>query len=444
MLTHASLLRLVRQEDWFTSIDLKCYEYCVLPFGLSLSPRVFVRCMEAAIAPLRQQDIRLATYLDNWLLLAQSEQEAGTHTRTLIRHLSDLGFMVNAEKSMLSPAQSIIFLGLSLDSVSFTARLSVERVKTFRTCLALFCPHRSVRFRLCLRLLGLMVCHSRSLSWPPPHEGFPVLGGFPQAGSRASRHAESVGHIGVRQSAASLASLDFPDPGEAHGLRPVQESGHYRCESVGLGRNTQGPVCERTLERWSPAVSHKFSGALSGVSLSETLPPVSRRSPCLGEDGQYNNSGVYQSSRGVAFPSVTHAGTQTDPLEQRASPLPESDARSGGPEHGCGPAVQGHASIGGVDSAPGDRGTDMDALRSSCDALASRDLLVAACSALATPAAQGSAVAGRGGGVSPTPGAPRAVGLACEWLDLTTVGLPQTVIANMGATTSHSETSKQI
>ncbi len=149
MLTHTTLLRLVQQNDWFTSIDLKdayfhipiypphrkylrfafqgvCYEYRVLPFGLSLSPRVFVRCTEAAIALLRPQGIRLATYLDDCLLLAQSEQEARAHSCILIWHLFDLDFMINAEKSMLSPVQSIIFLGLSLDSVTFTARLSAE------------------------------------------------------------------------------------------------------------------------------------------------------------------------------------------------------------------------------------------------------------------------------------------------------------------------------
>ena len=110
MLTHTSLLRLVRQDDWFTSVDLKdayfhvpvyyphrkylrfafqgiCYEYRVLHFGLTLSPKVFVRCTEAAIAPLRQQGIRLATYLDDWLLLAQSEHEAITQTNVLVKHL---------------------------------------------------------------------------------------------------------------------------------------------------------------------------------------------------------------------------------------------------------------------------------------------------------------------------------------------------------------------
>ena len=115
---------------------------------------MFVRCTEAAIAPLRQQGTLLATYLDDWLLLAQSEQEA--RARILIRHLFDLGFVINVEKSMLSPAQGIIFLGLSLDSVTFTARLSAERVKTFRACLRLFHPGKSVHFRLCLRLFGLM------------------------------------------------------------------------------------------------------------------------------------------------------------------------------------------------------------------------------------------------------------------------------------------------
>lgn len=57
----------------------------VLPFNLSLS--AFVRCTEAAIAPMRCQGMRLATYLDDWLLLAQSEQEAAAQTCVLVQHL---------------------------------------------------------------------------------------------------------------------------------------------------------------------------------------------------------------------------------------------------------------------------------------------------------------------------------------------------------------------
>ena len=88
MLTTRSLLSKVRKDAWFTSVDLKdaffhipihrlhrkflrfalegqVYEYCVLPFGMALSPRVFTKITQAAVAPLRAMGIRLLTYLDD-------------------------------------------------------------------------------------------------------------------------------------------------------------------------------------------------------------------------------------------------------------------------------------------------------------------------------------------------------------------------------------------
>lgn len=44
-----------------------------------------------AIALFRQQGICLATYLDNWLLLALTKQQAVTQTNILVSHLVDLG-----------------------------------------------------------------------------------------------------------------------------------------------------------------------------------------------------------------------------------------------------------------------------------------------------------------------------------------------------------------
>ncbi len=47
----------------------------VLPFGLSLSPRVFTKVAEAALVPLREQGVRILNYLDDWLILAQSQDQ---------------------------------------------------------------------------------------------------------------------------------------------------------------------------------------------------------------------------------------------------------------------------------------------------------------------------------------------------------------------------------
>lgn len=82
MLTVPRVRQSVCRGDWFVTIDLKdsyfqipiwerhwrflrfvlndkTYEFRVLPFGISLAPRTFTRCMEAVLSPLRQKGVRV-------------------------------------------------------------------------------------------------------------------------------------------------------------------------------------------------------------------------------------------------------------------------------------------------------------------------------------------------------------------------------------------------
>ncbi len=102
MLTHRRMIKCIQPQDWFAAIDLKdtyfhvsilprhrpflrfafegrAWQYRVLPFGLSLSPRVFTKVVEGALIPLREVGIRILNYLDDWLILAQSREELGDH-----------------------------------------------------------------------------------------------------------------------------------------------------------------------------------------------------------------------------------------------------------------------------------------------------------------------------------------------------------------------------
>ncbi len=54
-------------------------QYKVLPFGLSLAPRTFTRCMDAALSPLQQMGIRILNYLNDWLILAQLQVVLTSH-----------------------------------------------------------------------------------------------------------------------------------------------------------------------------------------------------------------------------------------------------------------------------------------------------------------------------------------------------------------------------
>ncbi|XP_058634818.1 uncharacterized protein LOC131542294 [Onychostoma macrolepis] len=179
MLTHGAIARAIKQNDWFTSVDLKdaffhisiypphrkflrfayqgiCYEFTVLPFGLSLSPRSFCLCVEAGLAPLRISGLRILTYIDDWLIIAESKEKVLQDTGRVLAHITSLGFQVNVSKSNFTPSQNVIFLGLELNSVSMPARLSQERVRSLMNCLSQFREGAKVQYRTCLRLQGLM------------------------------------------------------------------------------------------------------------------------------------------------------------------------------------------------------------------------------------------------------------------------------------------------
>ncbi len=134
----------------------RAYQYKALPFGLSLSPRFFTKVVEAALVPLREAGIRILNYLDDWLILAQSRALLCEHRDMVLSHLSRLGLQVNQEKSKLSPTQRISFLGMELDSVNLTARLSEEHAQSMLRCLESLQRKRAVPLKHFQRLLGHM------------------------------------------------------------------------------------------------------------------------------------------------------------------------------------------------------------------------------------------------------------------------------------------------
>ncbi|KAI2645630.1 Transposon Ty3-I Gag-Pol polyprotein [Labeo rohita] len=195
MLTSKRILSCIRHQDWFAAIDLKnayfhvsilpqhrpflrfafegrAYQYKVLPFGVSLSPRVFTKVTEGALTPLWRKGVRILNYLDDWLIIAHSRDLLCKHRNLVLRHLSHLGLRVNREKSKLSPVQRISFLGMELDSVNMTACLTNERTQSVLNCLKLFRHKTAVPLKTFQRLLGYIsataACRRLFSPWSDP------------------------------------------------------------------------------------------------------------------------------------------------------------------------------------------------------------------------------------------------------------------------------------
>lgn len=56
--------------------------------------------------------IRILNYLDDWLILAQSQDLATAHRDLVLDHLRSLGLWANPQKSVLLPCQQMTFLGV--------------------------------------------------------------------------------------------------------------------------------------------------------------------------------------------------------------------------------------------------------------------------------------------------------------------------------------------
>ncbi len=209
MLTVKQVVSQIRSEDWFVTIDLKdayfhisilpsnrkflrfafrgkAYQYRVLPFGLTLSPRTFTKCVDAALAPLRLQGIRILNYIDDWLILAHSEQMAVRHRDVVLAQMKELGLRLNAKKSVLCPLQRTTYLGVVWDSTTMQAWFSPARIELILTTVRRVREGLSLTVKQFQRLLGLMAAASnviyfgllymRSLQWWLKYKGFSPRG----------------------------------------------------------------------------------------------------------------------------------------------------------------------------------------------------------------------------------------------------------------------------
>ena len=138
METMTKVLNLVEIGDWAVTLDLKdayhhimihkshrkflrfyfqgvAYQFRALCFGPSTAPRTYVKISSVVVAHLRKLGLRLSSYLDDWLILNKVQDLLLRDINTALNLLSQLGWIVNKEKSQLVPCQLVIYLGSQFD-----------------------------------------------------------------------------------------------------------------------------------------------------------------------------------------------------------------------------------------------------------------------------------------------------------------------------------------
>ncbi|KAI2644258.1 Transposon Ty3-G Gag-Pol polyprotein [Labeo rohita] len=306
MLTIKQVVSQIRSEDWFVTIDLKdayfhvsilpqhrkflrfafrgeAYQYRVLPFGLALSPHTFTKCVNAALAPLRLQGIRILNYIDDWLILAQSEMVAVRHRDVVLAHMKALGLRLNAKKK-----DHLSGRGVGFD----------HDAGTFVSCSDRVDPHCSQESE------GRLVTHceavpatagsdgssvQRDTFWPAVHETPTVVAQDQGVLPEGKPILHDQGHAALPTCPGHVEEtlVLVSGPGAGSSLSPRNASDGRVPHRLGSGH--EWPPCLRSVERSPTHVAHKLPGDAGRVSSSETLSPGPKRPPCV---GPHNNTAV--------------------------------------------------------------------------------------------------------------------------------------------------------
>ncbi len=387
MITLKQILSQIRTGDWFCSLDLKdayfhiqiaphhrrflrfafegvAYQYTVLPFGLSLAPRTFTKCMDAALSPLRQMGIRILNYLDDWLILAQSEVELLSHRTLILSHLERLGLRVNFAKSALSPSQRVSFLGTVLDSARMRAVIAPERALAIQKLAATFKSDTARPLKVFQRMLGLMAAASPVLQlgllcMRPPSMLVETTGSTQRMASRTLAYQ---GESGLCDSPDPLEEPTVDEEGRGHGVGPHQESCHDRRLQHRLGGAVRRQADLRPLVEGGEQLPHQLLGNASSLSSLPVFPAGPNRTPCADSLRQHVRGVLYKSPGRCLLEALLYSGRAPSGMGSAQPALAEGSTPAGQTEPRSGYVISEQCPLRGVDAPSAGGSEDLEDL----------------------------------------------------------------------------------
>ena len=135
------------------------YQYTCMPNGLPSAPRCFTKLQKPVYSTLRQYGHLNVGYIDDSYLQGSDTKECLLNISDTQTLFTDLGFVINVDKSCVIPAQQVNFLGFVLGSVSMTITLTDDKkAKVKSICKQLLLKSHSTITELA-QLVGTLVSY---------------------------------------------------------------------------------------------------------------------------------------------------------------------------------------------------------------------------------------------------------------------------------------------
>lgn len=255
--TFSTAKRMLLKEDWLTKVDLtkaywhirvaertssflhfywegRRFRWKALPFGVSDAPRAFTLLLRQALKFVRQRQIRVVAYIDDLLILARSVEESIQATQFVVQLLESLGFLVNHSKSVLEPTQEVEFLGMVINTATWSISLRPKKRRELRHAIRRILKSKLVSGRLMASIVGkINACQEAT---PAVREHLTACRDFLRKIPHKSRHSLRAVH---KLPQAVLAELKFweilLDKNFSRPIRPPPITLEITTDSSGFG-----------------------------------------------------------------------------------------------------------------------------------------------------------------------------------------------------------------
>ena len=124
-------------------------------------------------------------FLDDSLLLAETEQACIENIQATVQLLRSLGFIVHPEKSMLVPSQTVQYLGVIINSCDMTVTLTEERKASLLSACDQLLRAGRVTIQDLAKMIGKIVASFPAVKFGPLH--YRHLEGCKKAALREAR-----------------------------------------------------------------------------------------------------------------------------------------------------------------------------------------------------------------------------------------------------------------
>nr|CAI5830805.1 unnamed protein product [Callosobruchus analis] len=143
------------------------FSFNCLPFGLSMAPYIYTKILKPVLTYLRCLGIVCVGYLDDILLITSSYQEGIKNANKVVEVLTSLGFIINKEKSILSPIQECKFLGFTFNTVTMKMSLPFEKKENITSASNQFLTQKNCSIRNLAAYIGVLVaaCPATQYGW---------------------------------------------------------------------------------------------------------------------------------------------------------------------------------------------------------------------------------------------------------------------------------------